>query len=122
MLDFIKTNSQDRAIIIGGDTNDRYTNTDLSINLLTEAGFTDSWIELVKAGQFPVPGSSANECAVPSASNDCEIVDKVLYRSGSAVQLSALDFSYEADVFLQPDGNKVSDHNPIHVQFAYSTT
>jgi hypothetical protein len=121
ILSYINANSAGRAVIIGGDTNDRYTNSDLSINLLSQAGFTDTWVQLVKAGQYPTSGSTANPCDVPAQSTDCEIVDKVLYRSGDAVELSALEFSYETGVFVQADGNRLSDHNPIHVQFAYST-
>jgi hypothetical protein len=120
MLSYINSNSAGRAIIIGGDTNDRYTNSGLSINLLIDAGFRDPWVDLIKGGQYPAPGSNANGCSVPAASNDCEIVDKVFYRSGSSVSLSALDFEYQGSVFLQPSGDILSDHNPVHVNFAYS--
>ena len=107
-------------MIVGGDTNDRYTNTGRSINLLTDAGFTDPWVALIKGGQYPIEGTPANGCSVPAESNECEVVDKVLYRSEGSVQLSALDWSYQSDFFLQPDGNRLSAHNPIRVKFAYS--
>lgn len=76
ILSYIQSN--DRAVIIGGDTNDRYTNAARSINLLVEAGFTDPWVDLVKGGVYPVAGAPADPCSVPAASNSCETVDKVL--------------------------------------------
>ena len=108
-------------MIIGGDTNDRYTNSGLSINKLIDAGFHDPWVELIQGGQFPTPGAPANPCSVPAASNQCEIVDKVFYRSGDSVSLSALEWTYMSNFFIQPNGDILSDHNPVHVNFAYST-
>lgn len=78
MLAHMETNTEGRAVIVGGDTNDRYTNAARSINLLVDAGFTDPWVDLVKGGEYPVAGSPADACDVPAASNECEIVDKVL--------------------------------------------
>lgn len=66
-------------MILAGDFNDRWTNAELSINKLTDAGFEDPWVELVKRGTYPEPGSDAAPCDVPAADNNCETVDKVLY-------------------------------------------
>jgi hypothetical protein len=121
ILAYINANSQGRAVIVGGDTNDRWTNAGVSINLLTEAGFRDPWVDLIKGGQYPVAGSTADACGVPAASNECEIVDKVLYRSGDSVSLSALEFAYRGNDFLQANGDILSDHNPVWVNFAYSS-
>ncbi len=74
----MSSNSAGRAIVIAGDTNDRWTNAALSLNLLTQAGFTDPWVDLIKGGVYPTAGSTADPCAVPAASNSCEVVDKVL--------------------------------------------
>jgi hypothetical protein len=79
ILSYISSNSAGRAVIIAGDTNDRYTNSHVSLTLLTGSGFEDPWIELVKGGQYPAPGSTANPCGVPAASTSCEVVDKILY-------------------------------------------
>lgn len=65
--------------MVFGDTNDRYTNAGVSISLLTsEVGLKDPWIELINGGVTPTAGSTANPCGKPAASNQCEIVDKVL--------------------------------------------
>lgn len=78
-MSYMADNSAGRAIIVAGDTNDRYTNSDRSINLLSDAGFRDSWVEIIKGGVYPTAGATANPCNVPAPSNDCEVVDKVLY-------------------------------------------
>ncbi|EWG52155.1 hypothetical protein FVEG_10963 [Fusarium verticillioides 7600] len=121
ILAYINANSQGRAVIVAGDTNDRWTNAGRSINKLTDAGFSDSWVQLIQGGKFPTAGATANPCKVPAADNTCEIVDKVFYRSGSSVKLTAKSFNYIPEVFVQPDGNILSDHNPVLVEFSWST-
>ena len=120
ILDYMSANSAGRAVIVAGDTNDRYTNSGRSISRFADAGFKDAWVERVNGGVYPAEGAAANPCAVPAASSACEIVDKVLYRSGGGVTLGAASFDYETDLFVQPDGNVLSDHNPIRVEFTYS--
>ena len=78
LMGYIDATSVGRAVIVAGDTNDRYTNNAVSITLLTGAGFDDAWVELIKGGVYPIPGATADACGVPAASNYCEIVDKVL--------------------------------------------
>ncbi|KAF4974429.1 hypothetical protein FZEAL_8672 [Fusarium zealandicum] len=121
ILAHINSNSQGRAVIVAGDTNDRWTNSGRSLDKLTAVGFTDPWVDLVRSGSYPEAGSTAKPCDVPAANNNCEIVDKVLYRSGSSVRLTATSFNYESKVFVQPDGNILSDHNPVYVNFSWST-
>lgn len=77
MLAHISANSGGRAVVLGGDFNDRWTNEGLSINRLTDAGFVDPWVSLIRAGEYPATGA-ANACDVPAANNECEIVDKIL--------------------------------------------
>ncbi|CAH0020603.1 unnamed protein product [Clonostachys rhizophaga] len=121
ILAYVNANSQGRAVIIGGDTNDRWTNAGRSINKLTDAGFTDSWVSLIKKGTYPTAGATADPCGNPADDNDCEIVDKVFFRSGSSVKLSATSFSYVGKSFLQSDGNILTDHNPVLVQFSFTS-
>ncbi|EKJ75138.1 hypothetical protein NXS19_006529 [Fusarium pseudograminearum] len=121
VLAYINSNSNGRAVIIGGDTNDRWTNAGRSLNKLTDAGFSDAWVQLIQGGKYPTAGAAADPCKVPAADNKCEIVDKVFYRSGNSVKLSATSFNYVPKLFLQPDGNILSDHNPVLVDFTYSS-
>jgi hypothetical protein len=78
LLAYIHSTSAGRAVIVAGDTNDRYTNSGVSTTLLAGAGFYDSWVELVNGGQYPEPGATQNPCTVPPASELCETVDKIL--------------------------------------------
>lgn len=78
LLAYIQANSAGRAIVVAGDTNDRYTNADRSIDRLLDAGFADSWVELIRDGALPAAGTTSLACAVPAASDECETVDKVL--------------------------------------------
>ncbi|KAJ4205890.1 hypothetical protein NW759_014367 [Fusarium solani] len=122
ILAWVNSNSKGKPVIIAGDTNDRWTNSGRSINKLTDAGFTDSWVQLIRSGSYPQAGAPADPCKVPAADNKCEIVDKVFYRSGDSVKLTATSFNYASKVFVQPDGNILSDHNPIHVEFSWSSS
>ncbi|EXJ62591.1 hypothetical protein A1O7_03029 [Cladophialophora yegresii CBS 114405] len=121
LLAYIAANSVGRAVVIAGDLNDRYTEAGRSIDLLTRAGFHDAWIELVRGGSEPAAGSPNIDCGIPAGRNDCEDVDKILYRSGDSVGLSALNYIHVANKFVQPNGERLSDHNPIRVEFAWST-
>lgn len=78
LLAYIEENSAGRAIIIAGDTNDLWTKPALSINKLTDAGFLDPWVDLVRGGVYPTPGSDEGTCDTPAANNNCEVLDKVL--------------------------------------------
>ncbi|KAJ9603804.1 hypothetical protein H2200_011990 [Cladophialophora chaetospira] len=120
LLSYIKANSVGRAVVIAGDMNDRYTESGRSIDILINAGFKDSWIELAKGGVEPVEGSNNIDCNIPAGTNNCEDVDKIFYRSGDSVSLSALDYRHESTKFEQSNGDRLSDHNPILVEFAWS--
>ena len=82
---------------------------------------TDAWVELVKGGVPPAGGSDALLCDNPSTTTACETVDKVWYRGSASVSMKAMTFDYAGDMFLQPDGNILSDHNPVLVNFTWKT-
>ncbi|KAF4120597.1 Endonuclease/Exonuclease/phosphatase family [Geosmithia morbida] len=121
VLDYIEANSADRAVIIGGDTNDRWTNAARSIDKYTDAGFEDVWVQLINNGVYPTAGAAADPCGTPAASNTCEVVDKIFFRSGGGVTVDATSFTYASSTFVQPDGNILSDHNPLLVNFAWTS-
>lgn len=107
--------------MVFGDSNTRYTRTgDIPGVFGTENGMEDVWIELVKKGVAPAAGSSALLCGNPSNTTACETVDKVWYRGSSALTLQATTFDYAGDMFLQADGNILSDHNPVLVDFTWT--
>jgi hypothetical protein len=56
---------------------------------------------------------------LPSPSLNCTN-EEHSYRSGTSVTLTANTFKYVPEVFVQPDGNILSDHNPVLVNFSWS--
>ncbi|KAL1890777.1 hypothetical protein Sste5346_008102 [Sporothrix stenoceras] len=119
---YIDTWSAGNAVLVFGDTNSRYTRTEDNIGIFaSQNGLTDAWLQLERGGVVPTVESL---CDNPSTTNDCETVDKVFYRGNAIVQLSATYFNYESSKFVQADGDILSDHNPITVDFDWklSTT
>jgi hypothetical protein len=121
LSDFIQANSAGNAVIVMGDTNTRYTRSGDNIRtLLNENGLTDAWVKLVKGGTPPAQGSDALVCDAAAPTNDCEVVDKVLYRGSDLVRLNATRYNNDWKSFLRSDGKHLSDHYPHAVDFSYT--
>lgn len=117
---YITAWSEGMPVIVFGDTNSRYTRTADNIEIFgANNGMRDAWVELVHGGVAP---SVESLCANPSLTTSCETVDKVFYRGSALADLTATDFSYESTKFLQADGNILSDHNPIGVNFTLASS
>ncbi len=118
---FIQANSSGNAVIVMGDTNTRYTRTGDNVRTLnSENGLTDAWVQLVRGGSAPPAGSDALVCDAAAPTNACEVVDKVLYRSGPLVNLTATHYDNEWRTFLDSSGKHLSDHFPHTVGFNWS--
>lgn len=121
MSDFIQANSAGNAVIVMGDTNTRYTRAGDNIRtLISENGLKDPWVDLVKGGTPPAQGSDALLCDSAAPANDCEVVDKVLYRGSDLVSLNATRYNNDWKSFLRSDGKHLSDHFPHTVDFSYT--
>jgi hypothetical protein len=122
---YIATWSAGNAVFVFGDTNSRYSRTaDTAVRALlasenaTGPGLTDAWVELERAGVVP---TAETLCDNPQVLNQtCETVDKVFYRSSPLLSVAAEVFYYASPLFLQSDGNVLSDHNPINVNFTWT--
>lgn len=118
LLAFIEANSQGHAVIVAGDTNSRFTRTTDRLQDFIQAGFKDAWVETARHGHYPVGGSAAlTDCADKNSGN-CERVDKILYRSGTAVTLTLNDAFVPAH-FVDENGAELSDHDPVAAYFNY---
>lgn len=118
---YIEQHSEGNAVIVFGDTNTRYTRADDNIEMLmTRNGLNDPWVDLVRGGQIPADGEALMDESDVNGPN-FEIVDKILYRGSSALQLNAESFRIEDSYFLTNTGEQLSDHYPITAEFAYST-
>ncbi|MDX1649322.1 MAG: endonuclease [Myxococcota bacterium] len=118
LADFITATSGDRAVLVLGDTNSRYTRAgDILPELLATAGLADVWVELARGGAPPAPGTPALQaCAVDPASGSCEVVDKILFRSGDGVTLTPVDYVVPPE-FVDAAGDPLSDHLPVGAVF-----
>ncbi|MFF4396403.1 jacalin-like lectin [Streptomyces sp. NPDC001480] len=118
---FIQANSAGNAVIVMGDTNTRYTRTGDNIRtLVNDNGLTDAWVKLTKGGTAPAQGADPLLCPTSAPTNDCEVVDKVLYRSSPLVSLTATRYNDEWASFLDSSGGNLSDHFPHTVDFSYT--
>jgi hypothetical protein len=52
--------------------------------------------------------------------DDCEVVDKILYRSSKLVTLNATAYHNEHFAFLNADGAMLSDHDPVSTRLTWS--
>jgi len=123
MVDYINTYSVGNAVLITGDTNCRYTRSEDNIRLVSEeTDATDVWVQLIKDGVAPEQGSDALVCDETAILTefDCEVVDKIFYRSNNYITLTPLEFTYEDEKFRDEDGNMLSDHRPAFTEFQWT--
>jgi endonuclease/exonuclease/phosphatase family metal-dependent hydrolase len=115
--------SAGNAVIVYGDTNTRYTRTGDGIASFAAAnGLTDAWVDLVRGGDAPDEGDPALVCDDATVDAECEVVDKILYRSGDHVQLDAGQYRNDHAAFRDGSGENLSDHYPIAVDFSWTTS
>jgi len=110
------------AVIVMGDTNSLYTRSpdDNVDSLRTGPGLTDVWVELVNGGVVPSAGPEINSgCDTDPSGPDCEMIDKVFYRSGDGVIVTPIDYAALKSEFSDGGGD-LSDHIPVAVLFDVS--
>jgi jacalin-like lectin domain-containing protein/endonuclease/exonuclease/phosphatase family protein len=118
---FIASHSAGNAVVVMGDTNTRYTRAADTIAGFTAAnGLTDAWVKLIRGGVAPAPGTPALVCDPAAVTNDCEVVDKILYRGSNLVTLQATSYNNEHAKFLDASGAMLSDHDPIAAGFSWT--
>lgn len=118
-----RSDTAGNAVIVMGDTNSRYTRPkDNLVSFLSQTKLTDTWVELIRNGQAPAPTDPALLCTdpIPTTPN-CEVVDKVFYKSGKNVTLLPNNWRYLGEEFTDASGKPLSDHTPISVKFTYTS-
>jgi endonuclease/exonuclease/phosphatase family metal-dependent hydrolase len=103
LADFMQVFSSGRPVIVGGDFN-LHTDTEPDSTqfqrLLAATGLTDVCAALA----CPEPGR----------------IDKFLFRSSAGLELTPLSWRFETDVFITPEGEPLSDHDPLAVRFRWA--
>ncbi|KAG7378589.1 hypothetical protein PHYPSEUDO_009897 [Phytophthora pseudosyringae] len=121
--DYITANSAGNAVVVMGDTNTRYTRKlDTIAEFVADHNLTDGWIEYIRKGDLPKKGAEAIKCETANMTNDCEVVDKIMFRGGKHVTLTLDKWNNENKAFLGKDGTALSDHPPISSTFSWSAS
>ena len=123
LVNYINANSAGNAVLLTGDTNCRYTRLGDNIRLIaSETGSADVWLQMIKDGIAPTQGDDALVCEGSTVITDyeCEIVDKIFYRSNNYITLTPLEFTYEDARFRDENGDMLSDHRPVFTHFQYT--
>ncbi len=118
MLDYIGLNSIGRAVLLLGDSNSRYTRTSDNIRDILDVGFNDAWLDTYSAGN-PGPQndvSNTSACGSTPNSANCELKDKIFFRSGNTVELILSGYDIPSN-FADDLGDPLSDHEPVTASF-----
>ena len=103
---YISENSVGNAVIVGGDTN-------LKINRPDRARDAETWTT------FQAAADVTDVCAAIDCGDDDAVIDKFAFRASDTVTLVPTTHRFERDVF-QRDGEPLSDHDALAVQFSWS--
>jgi len=121
LMEFMEKYSKGNTVVIMGDFNSRYTRVGDNIKLLSDSlGFKDVWVELLRNGVYPEKNDIAlKDCETTYSNSGCEVVDKVLYRNSSDIELKPVFFDQDNPAFFDDSGMPLSDHRPMNVKFEY---
>lgn len=100
---FMNMYSAGRAVLVGGD-----------FNLHTDEEPDRTTFELLLSLANLSDACAALSCPDPAR------IDKWLFRGSDALAITPLAWSNESTLFLDPDGEPLSDHDPIAVRFAWA--
>ena len=104
LADFISANSAGRAVIVGGD-----------FNLHTDRPF-----DRMVFDTFLAATGLIDVCVVVDCGADADEIDKFVFRDGGGVDIEALDHQFEREKFQRDDGEPLSDHDALAVDFAWT--
>jgi len=93
------------ALLIGGDWNlnyDEVPDGDQLRGFMEETGLQDV-------------------CDVVDCGADDDVIDRFLFRSGDDVTLRPTSHRFERETFVDPSGAPLSDHDPLAVEWSWST-
>jgi hypothetical protein len=109
LADYIDEHSAGRAVIIGGDTN---LHTDSDHPDGSGGADTEIWDGFLERTGL-TDACTATDCP------DTSSIDKIAYRSGEGVRLTATSHDMPRERFRSPAGEDLSDHPPLVVEFSW---
>jgi endonuclease/exonuclease/phosphatase family metal-dependent hydrolase len=104
--DYVERQSAGRAVLVAGDTN---LHTDASHPDAEGVGDTIIWTDFLNRLDL------SDACTATVCEHD-DLVDKIAYRSGGHVELSATTYEVPSSRFRDTQGEGLSDHEPIVVR------
>lgn len=121
LRDYIRANSAGRAVIILGDFNTVLWKTPdgLYDALVGPCGLKDTWAEAYNGGRMAYEGGDWEGGATRDAGS-AEFIDKILYRSGGAVEFTVTEAAHVP--WKAPQGRDLSDHDSWTATLHYTIT
>ena len=119
LMRYIQTHSENMPVIVMGDFNSRYTRMGDTIGLFYDNGFKDVWIEKIRNGVIPPKGASLMDCTGDKSNLECEVVDKIFYRSSADIELTPTFYKLDDSLYYDKNGGPLSDHNPLFARFHF---
>ena len=113
---FITEHSAGHAVIVGGDTN---LHTDPPGAGAHEDSADGKDLAIWK--QFLAANDLTDSCTATGCDDEGRI-DKIAYRSNDDVELTATSHEFQTDVFVDEQGEDLSDHQALEVVFAWKRT
>ena len=110
--DYIERQSGGRAVLVAGDTN---LHTDPSHPDAEGVGDATIWSDFLNRLGL------SDACTVTTCDQD-DSVDKMAYRSGDHVELSATTYEVPSSRFSDAEGNGLSNHDPVVVRLHWEGT
>lgn len=120
LLSYIEQHSAKRPVIVMGDFNSRYTRSGDIPEIFLEAGFHDAWLKYHNYSLPPEKGASINlGCDSNPSGDQCELIDKIFFRSAHDVALQLLHYEVPDEQFQDLEGRPLSDHLPVAAEFQF---
>lgn len=114
---YIQQHSNGQAVIIMGDLNAHYCYSHDNVRkLLIENGLKDAWITLKGEEIMPSFKDYIKE-DILQLNDECESIDKILYRNSDKLVLLPKDYKFENEKFNNGVGLPLSDHCPVSLSF-----
>ena len=111
---YIHEKSKDRAVLIMGDFNAHYAFSEDNVrDFQAELGLSDSWVVLRNEGKLPDHQANFVAAHALEVHNDCESIDKILFRNTDALIMHPEAYQVEQAMFSNEKGQPLSDHCAI---------
>jgi len=119
---YISDHSAKNPVIVMGDLNAHFCYEQDNIrDFLIDNQLKDAWLTLKTNNCFPAFKNFIKE-DILHLNDECESIDKILYRSSESLTLIPSQYRFENEKFNNQYGDPLSDHCPVSVIFNWQYT